>query len=58
MGDSVPMHRRWYRQLSADGRETVSLGFIRSHSLRVLVCLVGRSPSTGSLEVARTVTQG
>lgn len=58
MGDDVAMHRRWYRQLSADERETVSLGLAWDHSLRVLVRLVGRSPSTGSHKVARTVTQG
>jgi IS30 family transposase len=58
MGDSVAMHTRWYRQLSADERKTVSLGLARGHSLRVLVRLVGRSPSTGSHEVARTVTRG
>jgi len=58
MGYGVAMRTKSYRHLSADERETVSLGLARGHSLRTMASVLGRSPSTVSREVARNVTRG
>ncbi len=58
MGYGVAMHTRSYRHLSADERETLSLGLACGHSLRTMATVLGRSPSTVSREVARNVTRG
>jgi len=58
MGYGVAMPTRSYRHLSAEERETVSLGLAQGHSLRELARRLGRSPSTVSREVARNVTRG
>jgi IS30 family transposase len=52
------MPTRSYRHLSAEERETVSLGLARGYSLRALARLLGRAPSTVSREVARNTTGG
>ena len=58
MGYGVAMPTRSYRHLSAEERETVSLGLAQGHSLRELARCLGRSSSTVSREVARNVTRG
>lgn len=58
MGYGVAMHTRSYRHLSADERETVSLGLARGHSLRMMARVLGRAPSTLSREYARNRTRG
>lgn len=52
------MRTRSYRHLSADERETLSLGLTHGHSLRTMARLLGRAPSTVSREVARNTTRG
>ena len=52
------MHTRSYRHLSADERETLSLGLAYGHSVRTMAKVLGRAPSTVSREVARNVTRG
>ena len=52
------MHTRSYRHLSADERETLSLGLAHSHSVRTMARVLGRAPSTVSREVARNATRG
>lgn len=52
------MHTRSYRHLSADERETVSLGLARGHSIRAMAQILGRAPSTLSREIARNTTRG
>ncbi|MGE3979461.1 MAG: IS30 family transposase, partial [Nitrospira sp.] len=52
------MHTRSYRHLSADERETLSLGLAHGHSVRTMAAVLGRAPSTVSREVARNVTRG
>lgn len=39
------MHTSSYRHLSADERETMSLGLARGHSLRMMARVLGRAPS-------------
>lgn len=53
MGDGVAMRTRSSRHLSAEERETLSLGLAAGHSLRRLAAVLGRAPSTVSREVAR-----
>ena len=47
-----------YTHLSADDRETLSLGLAQGHSLRTMARVLGRSPSTVSRESARNATRG
>lgn len=52
------MHTRSYRHLTAEERETVSLGVAHGQSLRAMARILGRAPSTLSREVARNATRG
>jgi IS30 family transposase len=47
------MRTHSYRHLSAEERETVSLGLTHGYSLRTMAQILGRAPSTLSREVAR-----
>jgi IS30 family transposase len=58
MGYGVAMRPKSYRHLSADERETLSLGLASGHSLRMMALVLGRAPSTVSREVARNTTGG
>ena len=40
------MHTRSYRHLTAEERETLSLGLAHGYSLRVMAWILGRAPST------------
>ena len=44
--------------MSAEERETLSLGLAHGHSLRTMASVLGRAPSTVSRELARNVTRG
>ena len=44
--------------MSAEERETLSLGLARGHSLRTMALVLGRAPSTVSRESARNATRG
>ena len=52
------MLTRSYRHMSAEERETLSLGLARGHSLRTMATVLGRAPSTVSRESARNTTRG
>ena len=52
------MSKRCYTHLSAEERETVSLGLVQGQSLHRLARLLGRAPSTLSREYARNTTRG
>jgi IS30 family transposase len=52
------MPTRPYRHMSAEERETLSLGLAHGHSLRTMASVLGRAPSTVSRELARNVTRG
>jgi transposase, IS30 family len=58
MGYGVVMHTRSYKHMSAEERETLSLGLARGHSLRTMARVLGRAPSTVSRESARNTTRG
>lgn len=58
MGYGVAMHTRSYTHLSAEERETLSLGLAHGHSLRTMARILGRAPSTVSREVARNTPRG
>ena len=58
MGYGVAMSKRSSRHMSADERETVSLGLAQGHSLRTMAAVLGRAPSTLSREYARNTTRG
>ena len=47
-----------YTHLSAEDRETLSLGLTHGHSLRTMARVLGRAPSTLSREYARNTTRG
>jgi IS30 family transposase len=47
------MTTRCYTHLSAEDRETLSLGLTHGHSLRAMANVLGRAPSTVSRESAR-----
>ncbi len=47
------MLTRSYRHLSAEERETLSLGLARGYSLRTMARVLGRAPSIVSREHAR-----
>jgi urea carboxylase len=53
MGYGVAMRTRSYRHMSAEERETLSLGLARGHSLRAMAAVLRRAPSTVSREHAR-----
>jgi transposase, IS30 family len=53
MGYGVAMRTRSYRHMSAEDRETLSLGLARGHSLRTMATVLRRAPSTVSREQAR-----
>ena len=44
--------------MSAEERETVSLGLARGHSVRTMATVLGRAPSTVSRELGRNTTRG
>ena len=52
------MTKRCYTHLSAEDRETLSLGLTQGTSLRALARVLGRAPSTLSREYARNTTRG
>ena len=52
------MPTKCYTHLSAEDRETVSLGLTQGASLRTLARVLGRAPSTLSREYARNTTRG
>ena len=58
MGYGVAMSTRSYRHMSAEDRETLSLGLAHGHSLRMMARVLGRAPSTVSRESARNTTRG
>jgi transposase, IS30 family len=58
MGYGVAMRTRSYRHMSAEERETLSLGLAHGHSLRALASVLGRAPSTVSREYARNAVRG
>jgi transposase, IS30 family len=55
MGYGVAMRTRSYRHMSAEERETLSLGLARGQSLRAMAAVLRRAPSTVSREHARNV---
>ena len=58
MGYGVAMSKRSYRHMSAEERETVSLGLAHGQSLRTMARVLGRAPSTVSREYARHTARG
>lgn len=53
MSHGVAMRTHSYRHLSAEERETLSLGLTHGYSLRTMAEILGWAPSTLSREVAR-----
>jgi IS30 family transposase len=53
MGYGVAMQTRSYRHMSAEERETLSVGLALGHSLRTIARVLRRAPSTVSREHAR-----
>ena len=58
MGYGVAMPKHCYSHLSAEDRETLSLGLAHGHSLRMMARVLRRSPRTVSRESARNTTRG
>ena len=58
MGYGVTMRTKSYRHMTAEERETLSLGLAHGHSLRTMARVLGRAPSTLSRESARNATRG
>ena len=58
MGYGVAMPKKCYTHVSAEDRETLSLGLTHGHSLRMRARALGRVPSTMSRESARNTTRG
>ena len=52
------MRKKCYTHLSAEDRETLSLGLAHGHSLRAMARVLGCAPSTLSRESARNSTRG
>lgn len=52
------MHTRAYRHLTAEERETLSLGLAHGHSRHAMTRILDRAPSTMSREVAWSTTRG
>jgi len=57
MGYGVAMHTRSSRHMSAEERETLSLGLACGHSLRTMATGLRRAPSTVSREHARNAVR-
>lgn len=58
MGYGVAMRTRCYQHMSAEERETLSLGLARGHSLRAMAAMLRRAPSTLSREYSRNTIRG
>ena len=58
MGYGVAMLQQCYTHLSAEERETLSVGLTQGESLRALARVLGRAPSTLSRAYARNTTRG
>jgi IS30 family transposase len=58
MGYGVAMRTRSYRHMTAEERETLSVGLAHGHSLRTMARVGGRAPSTVSRESARNAMRG
>ena len=58
MGYGVAMPKQCSTHLSAEDRETLSLGLTHGHSRRTMARVLGRAPSTVSRESARNTTRG
>ncbi len=58
MGYGVAMQTRSYRHLSAEERETLSLGLAHGYSLRTMASVLGRAPSSMSREHTRNTVRG
>ena len=58
MGYGVAMLTRSYRHMSAEERETLSLGLAHGYSLRTMASVLGRAPSTVSREHIRNTVRG
>ena len=58
MGYGVAMLQQCYTHLSAEERETLSLGLTHGHSFRTMARVLGRAPSTVSRESARNTARG
>ena len=58
MGYGVARRTRSYRHMSAEERETLSLGLAYGQSLRTMARVLGRAPSTLSREYARNAVRG
>jgi IS30 family transposase len=52
------MPTRCYRHMSAEARETLSLGLAHGQSLRTMASVLGRAPSTVSREHTRNAVRG
>lgn len=57
MGYGVAMHTRSYKHMSAEERETLSLGLAHGQSLRTMARVLKRAPSTVSRELARNAVR-
>ncbi len=57
MGYGVAMQTRSYRHMSAEERETLSLGLARGHSLRTMATVLRRASSTVSREHTRNAVR-
>ena len=58
MGYGVARPKPCYTHLSAEDRETLSLGLTHGHSRRTMARVLGRASSTVSRESARNTTRG
>ena len=58
MGYGVARPKICYTHLSAEERETLSLGLARGQSLRTMAAVLGRAPSTVSRECVRNAARG
>jgi len=54
----VAMSTKSYTHLTAEERETLSLGLAAGYLLRAMASVLGRAPSTVSREVGRNTTRG
>ena len=58
MGKGVAMPKKYFTHMSVEERETLSLGLAQGHSLRTMVTVLGRVPSTISRESTRNTMKG
>ena len=58
MGYGVARPKKYYTHLSAEDRETLSLGLAQGQSLRMMARVLGRAPSTVSRESVRNTPRG